>query len=86
MTAVIHFKTSLHVNHHSKFPVQTVAARDDFQLLSKADLMSMFKVAPSTIWRWEKNGTIPPSFWVNGTKFWRASALSIWLDKKAKLD
>ena len=57
----------------STFPVK--------QLVSPAQLSKVLQRSRVTVWRWIKEGILPPPIKINGTVLgWKADVINEWLD------
>tara|TARA_R110001583_G_scaffold195445_1_gene373725 strand:- start:11820 stop:12005 length:186 start_codon:yes stop_codon:yes gene_type:complete len=51
------------------------------EILRIADIMQMFSLSKSSVWRYTKNGTLPTPIYIGNRVFgWRKSTIFEWLD------
>jgi len=60
-------------------PIPTAPVKS-FQLLGINHLCKLFNRSRPSIWRWRKNGTLPPPIMIGPSPFWRESDIIALID------
>tara|TARA_R110000737_G_scaffold351705_2_gene394753 strand:- start:738 stop:935 length:198 start_codon:yes stop_codon:yes gene_type:complete len=63
-----------------------MAALKDKDYLTESDLMDMFTIGQTTVWRWTKQGLLPKPFFLGRRKFWKREDITAHIDKVATVE
>lgn len=51
--------------------------------VNSVKLAKELNVSPVTIWRWKRDGKLPPHFHLNGRPVWKLEDIEAWLSTQA---